>query len=319
MTAETVRLTVPPEAHGLRLDVFLAARIAGRSRSALRRLVDQGAVTVDGQPASKPGLALQRGMRLEVRLPEPPSDRLEPEEIPIEVVHEDRHLVVVVKPAGRITHPGHGARTGTLVHALLGRGTPLAPAGGVNRPGIVHRLDKDTSGLVVVAKTDPAHRGLIAAFSQRLIEKTYLALVWGRMEPDQGRVETPIGRSRSDPTKMSVRSPRGRPAATRWRTVESIPGFSLLEIGLETGRTHQIRVHLQSLHHPIVGDTRYGGPAWKGIQDPVRRKALQGFRRLALHSAALAFEHPVTGEPLRFVAPLPDDFVALLRVLRGEL
>ncbi len=318
MTGGAVRLVVPPEGAASRLDVFLAARIAGSTRSAVRKLILDGRVLVDGRPASKPGLALRAGSRVDVEIPPPPPTNLEPEAIPVEVLHEDDDLLVVVKPAGLVVHPGHGRRSGTLVHALLGRGTPLATAGGPDRPGIVHRLDRETSGLLLVAKTDAAHRALAAAFARREIRKTYLALVWGRPAPPSGTIERAIGRSRGDRTKMSVRAPRGRPAVTVYRTVSALPGFSLLEIDLVTGRTHQIRVHLTEAGHPVVGDRRYGGRPWRGIPDRKKRAAIDAFPRLALHAWRIALAHPVTGRPVRFEAPVPDEFKSLLVALGGR-
>jgi 23S rRNA pseudouridine1911/1915/1917 synthase len=279
-------------------------------------MILEGRVLLDGRPAPKAGAPLTAGAALEVRPPPPPSDLLVPEDVPFTVLHEDDALVVVDKPAGVVVHPGHGRRSGTLVHGLLARGIPLAPAGGSDRPGIVHRLDRDTSGLLVVAKTDAAHRALASAFARREVDKTYLALVWGHPKPPSGRIERAIGRSRSDRTKMSVAGPRGRPALSSYRTLETMPGFALLEVTIATGRTHQIRVHLLSLHHPVVGDTRYAGERWRGVPDPIKRKALRELPRLALHAAALGFRHPDRGEPMQFRSPLPEDLLALAAVLR---
>ena len=318
MTSSTVHLTVPDDAEGSRLDRFLSEQVQGRTRSFLQRLIREGLVQVDGRAAPKPGLGLRAGMRVEIEIPTSPPDRPMPEMIPVEVSHEDEHLLVVNKPAGLVVHPGHGRRTGTLVNALMGRATPLAPAGGRDRPGIVHRLDRETSGLLVVAKTDVVHLALSRSFARREVEKKYRALVWGHPDPPEGSVERRIGRSRADPTRMSVGVTRGRYALTRYRTVEPLPGFAMLEIDIETGRTHQIRVHLQSLHHPVVGDSRYGGRCWKAVQDPIRRKALREFIRLALHASELAFRHPVTEENLRFRAELPQEFRDLVSVLRNN-
>ncbi len=318
MTGETVRLTVPGDANGTRLDVFLAARVPERSRSSLRRLILDGRVRVNGRAAPKPALSLDAGAEVELVLPPPTPPTPAPETIPVEAIYEDEHLVVVLKPAGLVVHAGHGRPSGTLVNALLGRGTPLAPAGGAERPGIVHRLDRGTSGLLVVAKTDAAHRALAAAFARREVRKTYLALVWGHPDPSAGTIERAIGRSRSDPTKMSVAARRSRSAITSYRTVERLSGFALLEVDLVTGRTHQIRVHFESVRHPIVGDTRYGGRPEKNLRDPAKRAAVLGFHRLALHAARLAFAHPVSGAPLAFDAPLPSEIEELLEVLRRE-
>ena len=318
MSARTIHLDVPDEASGDRLDAFLAAKDPVLSRSVWKRIIEEGRVAVDGRRIEKPGTALKAGMSIRAEIPETPPTRLRGEDIPIELVHEDEDLAVVVKPAGIVVHPGHGAREGTLVHALIGRGMALAPAGGDARPGIVHRLDKDTSGLLLVAKTDAAHRGLTRMFARREIAKTYLALVWGRPVPPHGRIDAAIGRSRRDPTKMTVAAPRGRDATTIYRTLEMLPGATLLEVDLITGRTHQIRVHFAALQHPVIGDLRYGGTPWKGLRDPERRALFGSFLRLALHAAKIAFVHPVTGESLSFAAPLPPDFANLLEALRAR-
>jgi 23S rRNA pseudouridine1911/1915/1917 synthase len=316
VTGETLRLAVPAEAEGSRLDVFLASRVPDRSRSALRRLILDGRVRVNGRAAAKPSHSLASGAEVEIVLPPPLPPAPLPEPIPVDVIYEDEHLLAVLKPAGLVVHPGHGRASGTLVNALLGRGTPLAPAGGALRPGIVHRLDRETSGLVLVAKTDAAHRALAAAFARREIRKTYVALVWGHPDPRSGTIDRGIGRSRSDRTRMSVSASRSRRAVTSYRTIEALPGFALLEVDLITGRTHQIRVHFDSLKHPVVGDTRYGGQPWRNLRDPVKHAAIQRFRRLALHAARIALRHPTTGEPLALEAPMPAELQSLLATLR---
>ena len=310
---------VPVEAAGFRLDRFLAGSLPEFSRAHLQRCIADGRVAVDGRETTKAGTPLRAGAAVTIDLPAPPPDALQPESIPLDLAFEDDHLAIVLKPAGLVVHPGHGRRSGTIVHALLGRGMPLAPAGGRERPGIVHRLDRETSGLLVVAKTDEAHRALTSAFAQRRVRKRYVALVWGRPDPPEGTIERAIGRSRSDPTRMTVRVPRsrGREATTIYRTTEKLPGFSLLEIDLVTGRTHQIRVHFASVHHPVVGDDRYGGNPWRSLRDPGVREAVGGFHRLALHAAHLELDHPVHGDKLSFDAPLPGEFEALLATLRA--
>jgi 23S rRNA pseudouridine1911/1915/1917 synthase len=313
----TLRLRVASERAGERLDRYLVAELPGCTRSALRRLILDRRVDVDGAPAAKPGLALAAGACVEVRLPAPADTSPAAQAIALHVVYEDEDVIVVDKPAGLVVHPGHGQRDGTLVNALLGRGTPLAAVGGPARPGVVHRLDRGTSGLLVVAKTDRAHHALVAAFAARAVDKRYLALVWGRVDPPAGTIERAIGRSPVDRLKMSVATAHGaRAAVSHYRTLEALPGFSLLEVRPVTGRTHQIRVHLQSLHHPVVGDTRYGGRRFRGVVDPRKRAALAGFDRLALHAAELAFPHPRDGKTLRLSAPLPAQIEVLLRALR---
>ncbi|MCP3982273.1 MAG: RluA family pseudouridine synthase [bacterium] len=318
MTGELFSLDVGEDDDGERLDRFLARSLDGRTRSTVQRWIQQGHVSVDDGAATKPGLALKTGMRVELREPGDRPSSIRPEEIPLEIVHEDEDLVVVDKPAGMVVHQGHGRMEGTLVNALLGRGTPLAQAGGPDRPGIVHRLDLDTSGLIVVAKSDAAYHGFARALAAREVLKRYRALVWGAPDPPTGSIDRPIGRSRGQPTKMAVRGMRGRSrhALTEYTTIERLPGFALLDVNLRTGRTHQIRVHMQSVHHPVVGDERYGGCPWRGVQDPAKRKALREFERLALHAASLAFTHPVTGQPLKLSAALPPSFERLLDTLR---
>jgi 23S rRNA pseudouridine1911/1915/1917 synthase len=313
---EQIRLRVPAAVAGSRLDRHLADTLAGHTRSAVRRLILDGRVTVDGVPAAKSGVALEEGMEIVVRLPPPRSDRPLAEAIPLDVVHEDEALLVVNKPAGLVVHPGHGQREGTLVNALLGRGTQLSPRGAPDRPGIVHRLDRETSGLLIVAKTEASHAALSEAFTRREIRKRYDALVWGRPDPEEGVIEKTIGRSRSNPVKMAISGRGSREAVTRYVTRERLTGFTRLTLHPVTGRTHQIRVHLQSIHHPIVGDTRYGGRMWKGVRDPIKRKALRQFDRLALHASHLAFEHPAGGRPIELSAPIPEEFEALLATLR---
>ena len=313
---ERLVVRVPAAERGNRLDRYLTDCLGDRTRSAVRRMILEGRVTVNGRAAAKPGFELEPGMRIEVAIPEKTATRPRAEAIPLTAVYEDDHLLALDKPAGLVVHPGHGRREGTLVNALLGRGTPLASTGAPDRPGIVHRLDQGTSGLIVVAKNDAAHHALAAAFSRREIEKRYVALVWGRVDPEQGTIRRSIGRSPTNRVKMSVRGGRGRDAVTHYRTRESLPGFSFLDVRPETGRTHQIRVHLQSIHHPIVGDTRYGGRPWKGVADPRKRKALRELDRLALHASELCFAHPLTGRELRLSAQIPEELEALLRTLR---
>ncbi len=317
MSDRTLSLQVGDDGEGQRLDRFLTASLDDFSRSALRRLIADGRVDVDGRAAAKAGQPLRPGMRVEVRLPPPPEDRPGPEPIPVEVVYEDAELLVTIKPAGMVVHPAPGVAGGTLVNALLGRGTPLAPAGGTLRPGIVHRLDRDTSGLLIVAKTDRAHRALQQSFAARDVRKVYQALVWGHPDPPRGTIVRSIGRSRAHRTRMTVGGIGRREAVSIYRTLKTMPTFAWLEVRPITGRTHQIRVHLKSLNHPIVGDAAYGGRGWRGVQDPVKRKLLREFQRLALHAVELAFPHPVEDREIRCQAPLPPELAALLDGLRA--
>jgi 23S rRNA pseudouridine1911/1915/1917 synthase len=235
--------------------------------------------------------------------------------LPLRVVYEDARLLVLDKPAGMTVHPGAGRLSGTLVNALLHHVRDLSGVGGVLRPGIVHRLDRGTSGLMVVAKDDETHRALSAQFSSRGVEKEYLAIVHGVPRARQGTIEASIGRDPVHRKKMSVRAPRGRPARSTYTVVEALDGAALLRVRIHTGRTHQIRVHLASLGHPVAGDATYGGTRTPSSRRPAARAALDGLTRPALHAARLAFIHPATGDRREFESPLPED----LRDLRAQL
>ena len=308
-------IEVPAAMAGSRLDRFLAGRYPGRSRSSLQKLIREGLVTIAGGPV-RSSRGIDAGDRIEIRFPPPPPAAIEPEPMDLRVIVEDVDLLVIDKPAGLVVHPGAGAERGTLVHGLVARAGPLSGVGGPKRPGIVHRLDKGTSGLLIIARSDRAHLSLIDQFKGREVEKLYQALVWGRFKEPAGIIEATIGRDRTNRLRMSVKAARGRPALSEWRVVRDFPGFSFMEVRPKTGRTHQIRVHMQSIGHPIVGDDRYGGAGWRGMQDPVRRLVLRNFRRLALHAAHLAFRHPATGMRVAFDSPLPADFLALLEALQ---
>jgi len=300
-----------------RLDRYLAGLGLPVSRSRIQRLIEEGRVTVAGGPA-RASLKLRGGERIRVEIAAPEAPRSEPEALPIDLVYEDSWLAVVAKPAGLVVHPGPGHPSGTLVNALLHHCEDLSGIGGVLRPGIVHRLDKDTSGLLVVAKDDATHRALQAQFQGRAVEKVYLAVVLGRME-GQGVLDRPVGRHPSDRKKMAVDAPRGRPAMTRWRALQALRGATLLEVRIETGRTHQIRVHLASAGHPVVGDPLYGGTRRaRGVADPDARRRLGRELGQALHAWRLAFRHPQSGEPMRFEAPLPEPLLLLIQDLGGE-
>jgi 23S rRNA pseudouridine1911/1915/1917 synthase len=251
-----------------------------------------------------------------VRLPAPQAAVPIAEDIPIAVVHEDRHLLVVDKPAGLVVHPGAGRATGTLVNALLHRVRDLSGIGGVLRPGIVHRLDRGTSGLLVVAKDDASHLALSRQFSGRTVEKEYLAVVLGVPRAKEGTIDVPIGRDPVHRQRMSVRAPRGRTARSTYRLVEAFDDAALLRVRIATGRTHQIRVHLAALGHPVAGDPTYGGKRRPASGQPETRVALEALTRPALHAARLAFTHPATGERLTFESPLPPDLESLLIALR---
>ena len=291
---------------GERLDVFVARRLPELTRSRVRRLIDAGLVAIDGRPAAKAGVRLEPGQAVRLTLPPPAPSELEPEPIPLRIVYEDDDLLVVDKPAGMAVHPSPGHSRHTLVHAVLAHCPDLSGIGGEGRPGIVHRLDKDTSGLIIVAKHDAAHLSLARQLKERKVEKTYLALVEGRVEPTQGVIDGPLGRHPRHRKKMAVVE-RGREARTRYRLLREVDGRSLVEVRPETGRTHQIRVHLASIGHPVVGDALYGrGGA-----------AVPSLRRQFLHAQRLAFRHPRTGDRLELEAPLAEDLREALAELEG--
>jgi 23S rRNA pseudouridine1911/1915/1917 synthase len=301
---------------GARLDAWIARQLPELSRARVQALMAEGSIRLGGRPA-RPSARLRGGEEVTVELPDPVAATPAPEDVPLTVVYEDAHLLVVDKPAGMTVHPGAGRLSGTLVNALLHHVRDLSGVGGVLRPGIVHRLDRGTSGLMVVAKDDQTHRALAAQFASRRVEKEYLAIVHGVPRARQGVIEAAIGRDPVHRKKMSVRAPRGREARSTYTVVEVFDGAALLRVRIHTGRTHQIRVHLASLGHPVAGDAIYGGTRTPSSHRAAARTALQGLTRPALHAARLAFIDPVSGEPRRFESPLPADLHDLVRVLRG--
>ena len=310
-----IRLVTDAAATGERLDAWLARRLPAHSRSRLQALIDEGHVLLD-EARTRPSARLRAGQSVRVEVPPPVPAEPQPEDIPIAVVYEDPHLLVVNKPAGIVVHPGAGTSRGTLVNALLRHVRDLSGVGGVLRPGIVHRLDRGTSGLLVVAKDDETHRSLVRQFAGRTVEKEYLALVLGNPARDSGEIDAPIGRDPVHRKKMSVRAPRGREARTSWRVVERFDGAALLRVRIHTGRTHQVRVHLASIGHPVAGDAVYGGKRTLSSRRGAAREAFALLDRPALHAARLAFTHPATGERLTFEAPLPDDIESVLARMR---
>lgn len=306
-----------PEA-GTRLDVYLSTRTAAPSRAQVARAIDGGLVMVNGR-AAKASYRVRGGDEIVFCVLEPEPTTVEPEDLPLKVFYEDPHLIVVDKPAGMVVHPAAGNRRGTLVNALLHHCRDLAGIGGVLRPGIVHRLDRDTSGLIVVAKTDQAHAALVGQFRDRKVKKHYQALVYGDMVGEEGTIDLAVGRHPVDRKKMSVHSRRGKEALTRWRVLGRFGSVTLLDVAIMTGRTHQIRVHLNTIGHPVVGDRVYGrAKSPRDVGDPALRRRLLGFSRQALHAAFLAFDHPVQGLRMEFVSPLPGDMAELLVFLRSR-
>ena len=276
---------------GERLDVILS-KDGELSRSRAAALIKDGCVMVNGQVETKPSFKAENGAAIVLDMPEAKPAKAEAQDIPLEILYQDEHLAVVVKPCGMVVHPAAGNDDGTLVNALLFHLDSLSGIGGEMRPGIVHRLDKDTSGLLLVAKNDAAHAALSRQLSDREMEKHYRAVVYGKMKEQSGVIEKPIGRSKTDRKKMAV-DENGRWAKTEWKVLKEYPDRTLLDVHIITGRTHQIRVHMASIGHPVLGDTLYG------------HKRMPDVPRLMLHAYSLAFNHPVTGERMRFTAKCP--------------
>lgn len=305
-------ISVPSEYEGERLDRFLVAHLDGYSRSQLQKLITDGVVTVTGREA-RSNLTLREGDLVHVGPLVPQPTDVEAESLPLEILYQDPDLAVLNKPAGMVVHPAAGHASGTLVNALLHHLSDLSGIGGELRPGIVHRLDRGTSGVMVVAKNDAAHRELARQFHDREVEKEYVALVWGVVQAGR-RIEAAIGRDPVDRQKMSSRSSRARHAVTRITRAHHLPGLTLCQVAIQTGRTHQIRVHLSAIGHPIVGDSLYGG-VHRRVAGDIR--AVQRLERPFLHAARLSFSHPRDGRRMEFIAPLPDDLTAVLNDLPG--
>jgi len=321
--SETQEFKVTPEDAGMRLDVFLARRMPDWSRSQVQRQIRSGRVTVGVETVYKAGTEVEAGAKVVIRAARHEL-RATPEDLPLDIIYEDADLVVVNKPAGMVVHVGAGVKSGTLANALLHHIRSLSRAGGELRPGIVHRLDRMTSGLVVAAKTDAAHRALSDQFKAREVHKTYVALVHGRLAQEQGEIQRPIGRDPRRRVKMRPGGIAPRQAVTRYRVKERFGNCTLVEAEPITGRTHQIRVHFASLGHPIVGDTMYGAPSrltahagWRfegqGLPEPAEQKTLT---RNFLHAARLEFLHPITGQRMSFEVPLPPELEEFLDALR---
>jgi len=309
-------LRVPEKDHGRRLDQFVADSEVSLSRSQLKKLIEEQAILLNDKPA-KPGTHVKPGDLVSCVLPQPKPLPVEPESLPLTILYEDPSLIVIDKPAGMVVHPAAGNPSGTLVNALLYHCKDLAGINGVLRPGIVHRLDKGTSGVMVVAKDDEAYHHLIKQFKNRTVMKAYLAIAYGKFNRDEGVVDAEIGRHPSERKRMSTHARRGRPATTTWKVRERFDGFALLEIHPQTGRTHQIRVHLSSVGHPLLGDPLYGRKGRPGsIQDPILRRWIEKLEHQALHAHRLGFVHPRTGDSVEFIAPIPHDMEEVLEGLR---
>lgn len=317
------RIEVEKTDENLRLDLYLAHHSkSDLSRTRIQKLIEQDLILVNGQPADKKQ-HVHPGDIIDIANPPVEEIKLEPENIPIDIVYEDEFLAVVNKPAGLVTHPGAGNKSGTLVNALLYHFKNLATASDIERPGLVHRLDKDTTGLLVIAKVDKTYQALQKMIQERKIKRTYLALICGHMQEDEGEINLPIGRSIKDRKKMSVTEKNSREAITLYKLNRRYRSYDLLDVNLMTGRTHQIRVHFSHLGHPVFGDADYGGrEKWhKGIFAPERelgKRLLKSFKRQALHARALSFIHPDTNKELNLEAAHPSDMVKLLNILDNE-
>ena len=324
---QRLTITAPPEAAGERLDRFLAAGLEAPSplsRTRLKALILDGAVTENGAAVIDPSQSVRAEAEYALLLPPVREATPQAEDIPLDIMFEDDHIIVLNKPSGMVVHPGPGQPDGTLVNALIAHcGDNLTGIGGVMRPGIVHRLDKDTSGVMMAAKSDAAHQKLTEMFAAHDLDRHYLAITWGMPPETEGRIEATLGRSTRDRKKQAV-VPNGRYAATNWTVIRRLPPFaSIVECRLETGRTHQIRVHMAHLGHGVIGDPMYGKPMRSGqMPDAVARDCLaeiRGFRRQALHAASLGFAHPVTGEALHFETPMPDDMAGLVAAIEAGI
>lgn len=319
---DTAHITVSPAQGGMRLDKLLADAMPDLSRSRLKALIKNGDITSNGKTITSPSYSVKPGESFTVGIPEPEDAVPQPENIPLDIVFEDEDLIVVNKPAGMVVHPAPGAYSGTLVNALLHHcGDSLSGIGGVKRPGIVHRIDKDTSGLLVMAKNDKAHNGLAEQFAAHTCERTYVALCKGYPRPLKGRIEGNIGRHPVDRKRMAVVERGGKHAVTHYKTVATFaqggtPIAAQIECNLETGRTHQIRVHMAHIGNPLLGDPVYARSTQ--ISNRIKgaaRAALQGLQRQALHAKLLGFNHPVIGSPFKFESELPYDMKELLEAL----
>jgi 23S rRNA pseudouridine1911/1915/1917 synthase len=301
--------TIATEHDGLRLDRALSVLFPEHSRSALAALIDAGHVSIDGAVATKVSRRVSTGELVNVDIPPPAASTVVSQEIPLHIIYEDADMVVIDKPAGLVVHPAAGHADGTLVNALAFHVKDLSGIGGELRPGIVHRLDKDTSGVMVIAKNDTTHRALTAAWNTDAVRKEYLAVVYGTPAASKGTIDAPIGRDPRDRKRMAV-VPGGRQAITDYEVIERLRYASVLRCRLRTGRTHQIRVHLKHLGHPIIGDPAYSGPQWRGIPDKRLQKAIASFPRQALHAARIVLPGGV------FEAAVPEDLRVLIEALR---
>jgi len=311
-------VTVTKKGEGRRLDQFLSETDLNLSRSHAKNLIQKHHILLNQKP-TKPSAHLKAGDAISGSLPRPEFLSLKPEPLPLTILYEDPSIIVIDKPSGMVVHPAYGNPSGTLVNALLHHCKDLRGINGVLRPGIVHRLDKDTSGVMVVAKEDEAYHQLTKQFKNRTVGKKYLALVYGKFSQDEGLIDSAIGRHPSERKRMATHTKRGRMAITRWKKVEEFDSCTFLEIFPQTGRTHQIRVHLSSIGHPLLGDPLYGRKGTPGaIHDRVLKECVKKMDRQALHAQRLEFTHPRTGEKVQFVSPISQDMKEVLECLRSQ-
>jgi 23S rRNA pseudouridine1911/1915/1917 synthase len=311
-------IVVSSKDRGRRIDQFLSETDLNLSRSQAKNLIEKNYVLLN-QRTTKPGARLKAGDIVSGTFPKPKPLSLKPEPIPLSILYEDSSIIVIDKPQGMVVHPAPGNLSGTLVNALLYHCKDLAGINGILRPGIVHRLDKGTSGVMVVAKDDEAYHQLTKQFKNRTVEKVYLAIAYGKFGQEEGLIDSSIGRHHSKRKRMSIRTKKGMTAITRWKIVERLDGFALLEIFPQTGRTHQIRVHLSSMGHPLLGDPIYGRKGKPGaIRDSLLKECVKRMGRQALHALQLGFNHPQTGERVKFVSPIPQDMREVLECLRAK-
>jgi 23S rRNA pseudouridine1911/1915/1917 synthase len=316
--AENFDLTVEQGDHGKRLDLFLTEHLSGQSRSQIQRYIREGFILLNAATA-KGGMRVRERDLIQGRVPPPQASEVTPEELPVTFIYEDEHIVVVDKPPGMVVHPAGKVTSGTLVNALLFHVRDLQGVGGILRPGIVHRLDKGTSGVMVVAKNDLTHDALVQQFKGREVQKIYFALAYGTMKGEEGVVTAPMGRHPIDRKRFSLRTRQPKEALTGWQVKERFEGITFVQISPKTGRTHQIRVHMSAIGHPLVGDPLYTKKRWLNrIEDLHLQERIKTLGRQALHASLLAFRHPITGERMKFTAPMPDDMEQILEVLRGK-
>lgn len=318
---EKIRIVVPAGEHRKRIDVYLTHRIENATRNKVHQAIEAGLVCVNGKPV-KPSYQINPGDVFDITMPRPPRTEAKPEDIPLTIIFEDETLLIVNKPADMVTHPAFGNYTGTLVNALLHHSNQLSSVNTEMRPGIVHRLDKDTTGLMVIAKTDAAHAFLARQFSRRTIDREYWAIVWGRFKSSKGIIEASLGRSKRDRKKVAV-TEDGKHAVTEYEVIKEFDFLSLIRLHLKTGRTHQIRVHLAHIGHPVFGDPTYGGrnETWSGISGTRARRAtslLKLISRQALHAKTIGFIHPVSKEFVKFDSELPEDMQNLIESVESS-